>query len=80
MTIEQFDKLHKARPFRPFYVHLADGRSYKVEHPEFAGRTKGGRTILISDTDEDAFDVIDLLLVTAIGYTKPRSPARRKAS
>ncbi len=68
MTIEQLRKMHQARPFQPFDIHLADGRSLPVEHPEFLLQTPGGRTIAVGLADETT-EIVDLLLVTSL---KPR--------
>ena len=65
MTIEAFTKHWKAAPFKPFAIHLADGREFVVRHPDFAGRTPSGRTIMIADAE--GFETIDLLLVTSLG-------------
>ena len=65
MTIESLERLYRAQPFRPFTVHLADGREVAVEHPEFLARTPAGRTIIVTQADE-SFEVIDLLLVTSL--------------
>ena len=69
MTTQQLRTMHQARPFQPFDIHLADGRSIPVDHPELLAMTPGGRTISVA-VHEDAFEVIDLLLVTSL---KPRS-------
>jgi hypothetical protein len=61
--------MHQARPFQPFDIHLADGRSIPVHHPELLAVTSGGRTIGVA-VEDDAIEVIDLLLVTSL---KPRS-------
>ena len=76
MTIEQLDRLHQARPFQPFDIHLADGRTLPVEHPEFLSRTPGGRTIAVGLAD-DSHEIVDLLLVVSL---KPRTngKARRR--
>lgn len=65
MTTEEIDKLHQARPFRPFTIHLADGNKHRVVSPEFLARSKGGRTIFVS-TGTEAVEIIDLLLVTKL--------------
>ena len=65
MTIEQLRQMHQARPFRPFRVHMADGRHLDVQHPEFLAHTPAGRTVMIAQPDE-RFEVIDLLLVTSL--------------
>jgi hypothetical protein len=74
MTIEQLQGLHRARPFVPFDIYLADGRRIPVERPEFLLRTVSGRTIGVA-TKNDAIEIIDLLLVTSL---KPRSPRKSR--
>ncbi len=78
MTIEQFEKYHRAQPFRPFQINLADGRNFAVRHPEFVMRTKAGRTIAVSEDDGDGIEMIDLLLVTSLGHLKNGSRTARK--
>ncbi len=75
MTIEQLRRMHQARPFRPFRVHMADGRHLDVSHPEFLAHTPAGRTVVIAQPDE-SFELIDLLLVTSLEPIdgEPRSP------
>jgi hypothetical protein len=63
MTTDQLRNVWKAEPFRPFVIHLADGRQVKVGHPEFLTRSPSGRSIIVYQPD-DSFNVIDLLLVT----------------
>ena len=78
MTVEQMREMYKARPFQSFRIHLADGRSLDVEHPEFMMFSRSGRTIVVSKIN-DTFEIVDLLLVTSLeslnGQTKP---SRRK--
>jgi hypothetical protein len=75
MTIEQLDRLHQARPFEPFTIHLANGTKHRVVSPEFLARTPSGRTIVVSAA-RDAVAIIDLLLVTKI--TKGNGVHRRR--
>jgi len=65
MTIEQLRQMHVARPFRPFEIHLADGRSMTVEHPEMLSQSQTGRTIAVARPD-DTIEIVDLLLVVSI--------------
>jgi hypothetical protein len=69
MTIEQLRRMLQARPFWPFHIHLADGRSIPVEHPEFVGQSPAGRTIGVGLADE-TIEIVDMLLVTSL---KPRA-------
>ncbi len=73
MTIEQLKKIHASRPFKPFTVHVADGRAFAVPHPEFLSFSQSGRTIAIA-TPDDAHEIIDPLLVTSIHLGNGRKP------
>jgi hypothetical protein len=64
MTIQEIQRLRETRPFEPFRVLTADGRSYDVRHPEMIAQTGSGRLISIGQSDH--FVTVDLLLVTAI--------------
>ncbi|HUY36480.1 MAG TPA: hypothetical protein VMV69_27335 [Pirellulales bacterium] len=79
MTTEQLQKLHQAQPFRPFDIHLADGRSLTVEHPELLSRSQSGRTIAVACPD-DTIETVDLLLVVSL-KPKPNgaTPRRRRS-
>lgn len=63
MTIEKIRDLYNAQPFRPFVMHLADGREIPVHHREFIMTVPSGRTIVVVQPD-DSLNIIDLLLVT----------------
>lgn len=65
MTVEQLKLFHEARPYVPFTIHVADGRSIPVPHPEFLARSPSGRTIIVA-TSDDALEAIDMLLVTRL--------------
>ena len=79
MTVEQLTKLHEARPFRPFTIHMADGTSVRVKHPECLWRTMGGRTIFVNTVDDEV-EIIDLLLVTRLTLGNGQAkPATRRA-
>ena len=40
MSPTDFRKLLHAAPFRPFRVHVSDGRTFDVRHPEMVRYTK----------------------------------------
>jgi hypothetical protein len=65
MTAEQFRLMREANPFRPFTIHLADGRALAVPHRDFVSQSPGGRTIIVYQSDE-GFSVVDLYLVTEL--------------
>jgi hypothetical protein len=65
VTIQQLRAAHRAAPFRPFTVHMADSRSFHVPHPDFLFMSPTGRTVIICQEDEE-FSILDLLLMTEI--------------
>ncbi len=77
MTIEQLRKMVRAQPFRPFAIHLADGRQVEIKHPEFLATSPSGRTAIVFYTD-DTFEAIDVLLVTSVSVLDGVKPRPRK--
>jgi hypothetical protein len=65
VTVEQLSNVLHAQPFRPFTIHLGDGRSFYVNHPDFLSRSETGRTVIVHGANE-SFSVLDLLLVTEL--------------
>ncbi|GMU83474.1 MAG: hypothetical protein AMXMBFR47_33440 [Planctomycetota bacterium] len=69
MTIEKLKRALESRPFRPFRVNLADGRSIPIRSPEFAFvPPKAERTFWIWGNREDDYTIVDLLLVTSLDF------------
>ncbi len=76
MTIERLKELYDAQPFRPFVIHLADGRAIPVHHRDFIMAVPSGRTVFVAQPD-DTVNIIDLLLVTDVEL-KGRNGARKR--
>jgi hypothetical protein len=47
MTIERLRDFYNAQPFRPFIIHLADGRQIPVQQREFIATAPSGRTVTV---------------------------------
>jgi hypothetical protein len=77
MTIEKVKELYSAQPFRPFVIHLADGREIPVYHRDFIMAAPSGRTLYVSQPD-DSFNIIDLLLVTDLEIANGQSRTRKR--
>lgn len=77
MTIEQVRKFYEAQPFKPFVMHLADGREIPVHGREFMASSPTGRTVSVFQLDGTA-DYIDLLLVTSLEVKPASNGARRR--
>ncbi len=60
--------LHRAEPFRPFVMHMADGRSIEARHPEFMAVSPSGRIAVVFSPNEpdDSSHYIDVLMVTDV--------------
>ena len=65
MTHDQFRETREANPFRPFIIHMADGRSYPVPHRDFVSQAPVGRTIIVYRAD-GSFSILDLYLVNEL--------------
>jgi len=67
------------RPFEPFNIRLADGRSLDVPHPEMVA--VGKRRIIVVEPD-DSWSVIEPLLIVSLDYNgkRRRRSNRRKKS
>ena len=55
----------RAQPFRPFTIHMGDGRAFMVRHPEVIARFPAGRTVIVYGDDEN-HSILDMLLVTEL--------------
>ena len=77
MTIEQFRELFHAQPFKPFVIHLADGREVPVLHREFIMATPSGRTVVVCQPD-DTLNIIDLILVTDLEIKRPNGSTSKR--
>jgi hypothetical protein len=65
MTFESLKEVIWARPFQPFTLRLADGRSRVVRHPEFVAFVADKRTLMWSQPGS-GFELIDLILINSI--------------
>ena len=76
MTVRQLFKVRDAQPFRPFVIHLADGRALDVQHPEFLSIAPKERTAIVYERD-DSREVIDVDLVTGLRIPAESCPANQ---
>jgi hypothetical protein len=79
MTTDEIRKAIRSQPFRPFTLRLASGQELFVDHPEFVALSKGGRTLAVFSTDDNAFAIIDPLLVEQIRFGANGSHRRKSA-
>jgi hypothetical protein len=72
MTIEKVREYYNAQPFRPFVMHLTDGRQITVHHPEHLAAAPCGRTVTVYQPD-DTSNVVDRLLLIDLEIRPPRN-------
>ena len=74
MNVKSIREICEERPFRPFTVHLADGRNIPVVHPEMVLYPPSGQEVIIYQPD-DSFDFIDVFQITSLKLRK-KSPSK----
>lgn len=77
MRIREVCELRDASPFRPFVIHLADGRAIPVRHRDFLMSSPSGRTMIVYQAD-DSFDIVDVMLVTNLKVRSNGRAAHKK--
>ncbi len=55
-----------AAPFKPFNLHLENGRVLTVHHPEFAVLSPDGWTLVLWGKDGGLYEIVDLEAVTSL--------------
>ena len=76
MKFEKIRETLHAKPFRPFWIHLADGGRLPVQHEDFVALDPAGREMIVYHTDS-SHQIVDVLLVTRL-EVKARNGARQK--
>ena len=67
MKADEIRKLLHVQPFRPFFIHVADGGRLLVKHEDFVALSPSGREMLVYRHDKaDEYQVVDILLVTRL--------------
>jgi hypothetical protein len=76
MKIERLREALHTQPFRPFWIHLADGGRIPVEHEDFVALEPAGREIIVYLRD-NSHHIVDVLLVTRL-EVKARNGAHQR--
>ena len=70
MRTENLTEAIHAAPFRPFTIHLADGKEVSVPHPDFIAHAPKGRVAVVVGAD-DSTHTIDVGLITRLEVPPP---------
>ena len=80
MQKKEIRDLLRAQPFRPFKVHLPEGRQVEIFHHDFALLSQDGRTLVAYGPDR-SLNIIDVMLISSCELgpqpdsTEPPKPA-----
>ncbi|CAG1000526.1 hypothetical protein PHYC_02845 [Phycisphaerales bacterium] len=80
MKLESLVDILESEPFKPFVLHVADGRRLHVPNPHLVALVGGGRTVFVADPKRDRWNFVDLLMITGIEVTNGHSGRRRKSA
>ena len=80
MNAKDLLEILRTRPIRPFKVHLSDGRSFDVRHPEQVLVSRSKMILGIGEDQEyhvpDTFEHISLMHIS--GVTETEQPSTRQ--
>ena len=65
----------QATPFVPFKIHLADGRTLLVPHPEYFFMSPKGGQIFVSRPDDDEVNLLNPLIIVSVARVEEHMPA-----
>ena len=71
--IRQF--LH-ATPFQPFVIRMADGREYRVDHPDFVLAAASDVPQVILEEPDGTVHFLSVLLITSVGQISASNAAQ----
>ena len=64
-------QLLHATPFQPFVIRLADGREYRIDHPEFVLAAASDVPQVIIEDPDGAVHFLSVLLMTSVERVAP---------
>jgi hypothetical protein len=71
VTNDQIRTVLNEKPFRPFIMFMADGRTFEVSHPEWVLPHPFGRTVTYINPLDGSQSILDLFLMTEILTPEP---------
>ena len=75
MKIGKIRETLRAQPFRPFWIHLADGGRVPVEHEDFVALEPAGRELIVY-LQNNTHHIVDVMLITRL-EVKARNGVKR---
>ena len=69
MRISEIRETLRNQPFRPFRIHLADGREFPIDHVDFLLISRSERSIVVADLN-GGLEIIDPMMVTSLSVSE----------
>jgi hypothetical protein len=69
VRVSEIREVLRKQPFRPFIVHLADGRAFPIDHVDFLLISRSERSIVVADL-EGGYEIVDPLMVTSLSLSE----------
>ena len=68
--------LINAIPFEPFVIRMADGREFRIEHPDFIlASSKNQSEVIVEEEHKDRVHFLAALLITSVEKVSDASVA-----
>ena len=77
MKSDELRQLLRESASRPLTV-FANGKSFRISHPECAGLTGAGGTLIVFHRNDNGFDLVDVDLIARVAVHDPRPKAKAK--
>lgn len=65
MRVGEIRETLRKQPFRPFRIHLSDGRQFPIDNEDFLLISRSARSIVVADLD-GGYEIIDPMLVSSL--------------
>jgi hypothetical protein len=65
VKIERIREVLRAEPFRPFWIHTADGGRLPVKHEDFVALEPAGRELIVYLPDS-SHQIVEVMLITRL--------------
>ncbi len=74
MRISEIRETLRKQPFRPFTIHLAEGREFPIDHVDFLLISRSERSIVVADL-QGGYEIIDPVMVTSLSVSESTADA-----
>jgi hypothetical protein len=75
MKVDELKRAKDQRPFQPFEIRTADGRSITVRHPDTLAWDPASPRTAVVLVEGGGWEFIDVALITSLGIPAPRPSA-----